>query len=58
MFNCYGNVDELVGPHVGCLRHINDLCTFFLQGNYPPTSKGDVEDGSIYMCQHEEGTRS
>jgi len=45
MFNCYGNVDELVGPHVGCLKHIDGLCTFFLQGNYPPMSKGDVEDG-------------
>jgi len=23
MFNCYGNVDELVGRYVGCFRHIN-----------------------------------
>jgi hypothetical protein len=26
MFNSYGNVDELVGPYVGCLTHINALC--------------------------------
>jgi hypothetical protein len=32
-FSCYDNVDELVGPYVGCLRHINGLCMFFLQEN-------------------------
>ncbi len=32
-FSCYDKVDELVGPYVGCLRHINGLCMFFLQEN-------------------------
>jgi hypothetical protein len=29
MFSCYGNVDELVGPYVGCFKHINGLCIVF-----------------------------
>jgi hypothetical protein len=33
MFNCYGNVDELMGLYVGCFRHINGLCMFFLNDN-------------------------
>jgi len=32
-FSCYNNVDELVGPYVGCFRHINGLCMFFFQEN-------------------------
>jgi hypothetical protein len=46
MFNCYGNVDELMGLYnVGCFRHINGFCIYFLTRKLPPTSKGEVEDG-------------